>query len=123
MSLSDLAKPLVVGRVEVSPSVIVDLVAKVVSECYGVVGLAPRRRWDILARALRLHNGRRGVRARFEDGRLVVDVFVVLEYGTRIVEVARNIVAAVGFALKKSLGISSVQVIVNVQGLRISRPN
>jgi len=50
----------------------------------------------------------------------VVDLYVVVEYGTWISEVARNIASGVKFAVEKALGQPVAQVNVNVKGLRIS---
>jgi uncharacterized alkaline shock family protein YloU len=47
-------------------------------------------------------------------------VYVVIEYGTRISEVAHNVMHAVGETLRRMLGSSAVRVNVNVQGLRLS---
>ncbi len=42
-------------------------------------------------------------------------------YGTRISEVARNIMSSVKFALESSLGVEVIQVNVTVQGIRVSK--
>jgi uncharacterized alkaline shock family protein YloU len=48
-------------------------------------------------------------------------LYVIVEYGTRISEVAHNIVSAVKFRVEKALGISVSGVNVHVQGLRVSQ--
>jgi uncharacterized alkaline shock family protein YloU len=54
-------------------------------------------------------------------GQIVIDLYVVIEYGTRISEVAHNIMSAVKFRVEKALGASVAQVNVHVQALRVSQ--
>jgi uncharacterized alkaline shock family protein YloU len=50
----------------------------------------------------------------------VIDLYVVIEYGTRIATVARNIQSVVKYTVEKALGVPVVAVNVHVQDLRIS---
>jgi len=108
------------GRIQVSPDAIVGIASAVVLECYGVVGIAARRLKRGRAQVLDEDSYERGIAVKIEDGTIIVDVYVVVEYGTRISEVAHNIIARVGSAVHLSLGETPVHVNVNVQGLRIS---
>ena len=51
-----------------------------------------------------------------EDG-IAIDLFVVVEYGVRITEVAHNLQEAVRYQVERSLGIPVKSVDVNVQGI------
>ena len=62
----------------------------------------------------------KGVEVSISEGRVIVNLYVIIEYGTRISEVARNIMSSVKFALESSLGVHVVQVNVTVQGIRVS---
>lgn len=104
------------------PSAIASIVGRATLESYGVVGMASRRFRDGVAVLLNREHFTRGVDVRMEDGSVVIDVFVVLEYGTRISEVARNIMQNVRFAVERALGMPVRRVNVNVQGLRVSAP-
>lgn len=117
-SSSYLDQPL--GKIEVSLDVIASLAGRAVAQCYGVVGMAPHRLKDGIAEILRQEDYHRGVQVRRENDAIIIDLFVVVEYGTRISEVARNIMSNVKFAVEKALGIPVAQVNVNVQGLRVS---
>ena len=57
---------------------------------------------------------------KFPEGRVLIELYVVIEYGVRISEVARNIMSNVKFAVESALDVSVVQVNVNVQDIRIS---
>jgi uncharacterized alkaline shock family protein YloU len=108
------------GRIEVSPAAIAGLAAAAVLECYGVVGMSSRTLCNGLADVLQRQSYRRGVQVRVVDQRIIIDLYVVLEYGVRISEVAHNIMENVKFRVEKALGAPIGEVNVHVQGLRIS---
>jgi uncharacterized alkaline shock family protein YloU len=107
------------GRVQVAPSAIAALVAEAVKECYGVVGMSSRGFFDDLAGSLQRGN-RRGVEISEGDDGVVIDIYVVVEYGTRITEVAAGVMRRVRFSLEHAAGIPVQAVNVHVQGLRVS---
>jgi len=108
------------GRIEVSPKAISMAASRVVLECYGVVGIAGRKLKHGRAVLLEDHAYADGIIVSMRGNEVVVDVYVVIEYGTRISEVAHNVMHAVGETLRRMLGSSAVRVNVNVQGLRLS---
>ena len=61
----------------------------------------------------------RGVDVRVRDGRVIVDLYVIIQYGTRISEVAHGVMHGVQYALEQALGLEVVEVNVHVQGLRM----
>jgi uncharacterized alkaline shock family protein YloU len=107
------------GRIEVSQAAIASLVAEAVKECYGVVGMSSRSRLDELAGSLQ-RGSRRGVEIGEDDHGIVVDIYVIVEYGMRISEVAAGVMRRVYFTLTDAAGIPVQAVNVHVQGLRVS---
>ena len=57
------------------------------------------------------------VEVRELDGGLQIDVYVVVQYGVRITEVAHNLQTAVRFEVERSVGVPVIEVNVNVQGV------
>jgi uncharacterized alkaline shock family protein YloU len=108
------------GKIEVSPQAIGTIAGRAVTECYGVVGIASKRLHSGAATLLPPERYHQGVEVQFSDEQIVIDLYVVLEYGLRISEIAHNIMSSVKFAVEKMLGMPVVQVNVNVQGLRVS---
>ena len=47
----------------------------------------------------------RGVEVQVHDGQVVVDLYVIIQYGTRISEVAHGVMNSVKYALEQALGI------------------
>ncbi|MBI2863430.1 MAG: Asp23/Gls24 family envelope stress response protein [Chloroflexi bacterium] len=108
------------GKVEVSPEAVATIAGRTAMQSYGVVGMASRRLKDGIAELLQHDSCGKGVEVRLLDGQVFIDLYVVVEYGTKISEVARNIMRNVKFAVEQSLGTPVTRVNVNVQDLRIS---
>jgi uncharacterized alkaline shock family protein YloU len=109
------------GKIEVTTRAVATVAARAVLECYGVVGMASKTLRDGLAVLLQKDNPHRGIEVRFlNHNNIIVDLYVIMEYGTRISEVANSIMSSVKFAVERSLELPVVQVNVNVQGVRVS---
>ncbi len=108
------------GKIDIAPSAIAAIARAAVLECYGVVGMASKGPLGELAGRLHADSARRGVKVRIVDGRIIVDLYVIVEYGTRISEVAYGVMNRVKFSLEQALGVPIAEVNVHVQGLRIS---
>jgi uncharacterized alkaline shock family protein YloU len=107
------------GKVEVSPEAIASIASEAVLEkSYGVVGLAARRLRGGRAEILRPEQYREGIQIRFEGDEIILDLYVIIEYGLKVSEVAHNIMSNVKFEVERHLGRPVAEVNVNVQGLR-----
>ena len=115
------------GRIEVAPQAIASIAGLVVLESYGVVGMAPKDSWnreriqEYMAALLPSANFRRGAEIKSHDGGIIIDLFVIVEYGTRISEVAQGIKNRVKYVVERDTGLRVEQVNVHVQGLRVSK--
>jgi uncharacterized alkaline shock family protein YloU len=108
------------GKIEVSQRAIALIAADAVLRSYGVVGMASARLKDGIDEMLRREHLERGVVVHQKEGQIVIDLYVIVEYGTRVSEVGRNIAQTVKFAVEKAIGMPVSRVNVNVQGLRVS---
>ena len=105
------------GRIEVSPRVVASIVGHAANETYGIVGMAARGLRDGIAERLKRENVHRGVEIQVTPDGLVIELYVIVEYGTRISEVAHNLMSAVSYSVERTLGLPVVSVNVNVQGI------
>ncbi|HDQ72445.1 MAG TPA: Asp23/Gls24 family envelope stress response protein [Chloroflexi bacterium] len=108
------------GRIEVSPTAIASIVNEAVLSSYGVVGTAakdlPTGIVNILSR-----DSKRGIDVQIEEEeRIIIDVYVIIEYGTRVAAVARSVMSVVKYSVERALGRPVAEVNVHVAGLRIS---
>ncbi len=85
------------GKIDISPDAIAAIASAAVVECYGVVGMASRNMLDGLAELLQHDRARRGVEVTMSEGHIAVDLYVIVEYGTRISEVAYGVMNRVKF--------------------------
>jgi len=107
------------GNIQVSPTAIVSIVNEAVLKCYGVVGTAAKDLTTGIANLLSSES-KRGVEVRVKDGKVYIDVYVIIEYGTRIAVVARSVMNVVKFNVEKALDMPVAEVNVHVEGLRVS---
>jgi uncharacterized alkaline shock family protein YloU len=107
------------GRIDVSQAAIASIVSEAVQTCYGVVGTVPRNFATGLADILSADR-KRGVEVVVKEGQITVNLYVVVEYGTRISSVAESIKDVVKYQVEKALELPVAQVNVHVQALRVS---
>ena len=105
------------GKIEVLPNAIHSIAVQATLSCYGVLGIASPHLRNGQAVILAPEQSNQGVRINTLNDQISIDVYVALEYGLRISEVAHNIMSAVKFSVEKMLGTPVTQVNVNVQGL------
>ena len=105
------------GKIEVLPNAIHTIAVQAISQCYGVVGITSPRLHNGQAVFLSPEHLNQGVQVRIINDQIFLEVFVALEYGLRISEIAHNIMSSVKFSIEKMLGVPVAQVNVNVQGL------
>lgn len=108
------------GRISISPTTIASVAAHAVLETYGVVGMALPSLRDGIAELLQRDNSKRGVVVRTDSAHITVDLYVVLEYGLRVSEIAHNVMSNVKFAIERTVGVPASYVNVHVQALRTS---
>jgi uncharacterized alkaline shock family protein YloU len=108
------------GRIEVAEVAITAIVHGAVLSCYGIVDMAPRSIRSAIGKRLGFASRARGIAVQVADGRVSVELSVVVEYGTPIFTVARNVMKTVKFQVERTLGMPVERVNVNVEGLRVS---
>jgi uncharacterized alkaline shock family protein YloU len=106
------------GRIEVFPSAVGAIAAHASLGCYGIAGMAARGLRDGFAELLRRENAARGVEVVEIEGGLEIDVYVIVQYGIRISEVAHNLQQTVKFEVERAVNVPVARVNVNVQGVR-----
>ncbi len=107
------------GGIHISPNAIATIAYHATLASYGVVGLAPKNLAENLAQTI-THEPARGVSVRYDGENIDIDIFVIIEYGTRINSVADSVANTVKFHVEKALGMPVHEVNVHVAGLRVS---
>jgi uncharacterized alkaline shock family protein YloU len=110
------------GVIEVSPRAIAALAGHAIVQCYGVIGITTRRPRLGALPLLPPEQYSRGIAVRFIHDHIAIDVYVVLEHGLRISEIAHNLIKDVKYEVEQALGMPVVEVNVTVQALRVNEP-
>lgn len=108
------------GHVEISDHAIIAVVHDAVLSCYGIVDMAPRSIRSAIGKRLGIASAERGIGITRDQGRLTIDLSVVVEYGTPIFTVASNVMQTVRFRVQEILGMEVDRVNIHVNGLRVS---
>lgn len=110
------------GSIRISPNAVATIAYYAALQSYGVVGLASRSFAEGLAQSI-TRDPTRGVAVSYNDDMLDIDVFVIIEYGTRVASVAHSVANSVHYQVEKTIGLKVNSVNVHVQGLRVSNPD
>jgi uncharacterized alkaline shock family protein YloU len=109
----------ILGRIIVSPKAIATIASQSALQSYGVVGMASKNIVDGITQAL-VRDPRHGVQVSTSDDQITIDLYIIVEYQTRVSSVATSVANIVHYQVERSLGMPVKAVNVHVQGLRIS---
>lgn len=108
-----------IGSIHVSPRAVATIAYQAALESYGVVALAPKSLLDGLTNTF-VKDPTQGVEVHYDGQAIIIDVYIVIEYGTRIKAVANSVANTIRYHVEKALGTPVAQVNVHVSGLRVS---
>jgi uncharacterized alkaline shock family protein YloU len=107
------------GRITIAPHAIATIASVAALRSYGVVGMAAKNLANGLALALD-RDPTHGVHVQSVGDEVVIDLFIVIEYGTRISSVAASVANTVRYQVERALGMTVAEINVHVQDLRVS---
>jgi len=88
-------------------------------ECYGIVGMASKRTTDGFVQLFGRENLGRGVRVLPEKDSVVVELYIIVEYGISIGAVAETIIDTVKYKVEHLTGIKVSKVHITVEDIRV----
>jgi len=107
------------GGIHISPNAVATIAYHATLESYGVVGLAPKNLAEGLAQTI-TRDPTRGVSVEYDGENIDIEIYIVVEYGTRIASVANSVANTVRYHVEKALGLRINTINVHVAGLRVS---
>ena len=107
------------GNVIYADEVISKIVGLATMECYGVVGMVSKSATEGLWELMRIENLAKGVKIEHKDEKLIIELFVMVEYGTKISVISNNIIQKVKYNVENYTGLKVAAITVNVQAFRI----
>jgi uncharacterized alkaline shock family protein YloU len=61
----------------------------------------------------------KGVKVRSKDNELYIELFVMVQYGTKISVIANNVIQKIRYNMENYTGLKVTSITVNVQGVRV----
>lgn len=110
-----------IGRINLSEDVIATMAGVATTECYGIVGMAGSRLKDGIAELLGRENLARGVQVTLDEDSVEIDLHIVVGYGTRISEIARNVTTQVRYVIESFTGLQVRGVHIHVEGVKMGQ--
>ena len=107
------------GSILIQKDAIASIARQSTLQSYGVVGLAPKNIFESI-RQFFVQDGKYGVDVEYDHDGLLIDLFIIVEYGTRIKSITNSIVNSVKYNVEKTVGLPVRRINVHVRGLRIS---
>lgn len=107
------------GEINISEDVLATISGLAATECYGLVGMASKNAKDGLVELLKRENLAKGVKVTAEGKEINIDLFIVVEFGTKISTIADNIISKVKYTVENLTGLKVNKVNINVQGVRV----
>ena len=104
------------GSIRIASEAIAQIVGHTAAECYGVVGMAGKGLKRLLARD-RL---KQGIEVSSRGSGIGIDLYVVVEYGLNLAEVAATVRSRVAYEVERLTGLTVTAVEVHIQDVRRS---
>lgn len=108
------------GSINISEDVIASIVRGAVNEAEGVAGLSNTAGSE-LAELIGIKSLSKGVKVQFNDGKIVVDTIITVNYGSNVVNVAKDVQERVMNVVQSATGIENAQVNVHVSGIAFEK--
>lgn len=113
------------GSIYYSEESLANIVGISTMECYGVVGMALKNAKDGFWHLIKSDGLNKGVKIHSKEdqdskeNQLVIELYVIVEYGTKISVIANNIVQKIKYNVENYTGLKVASITVNVQGVRV----
>ena len=107
------------GTINVSEEAVASMAGSLITECYGVIGMASRKVLrDGWTELLKKENYSRGVVVRKGENGMEIDLYIIVGFGVKISEVGQEAQKRVKYYLEKTLNQEIAAVNVFVQSVR-----
>lgn len=109
------------GTIYIDKEVVAKIASQAAMECYGLVGMASKNKSTGIVELLQGAAGSKGIRVELTEDGINVELFVIIQYGTKISVVADNIIDRVKYYIENQTGLKVGRVDINVQGVRVQK--
>lgn len=107
------------GIVSIREDIVAHIAGVAVKECDKVAGLAAKNMKDGFVRLLRNDKLSSGVKIKFEENVLNIDVHIIIKYGAKIMEAADFIIGRIKYRVEEFTGLVVNRVNIFVEGVSV----
>lgn len=107
------------GSINIDKDVIANIAGSSAIECYGLVGMASRSASSGIVNLLKKENLSKGVKIEETEDGIIIDLFVIIQFGTKISVVAENIIEKVKYNVENQTGLKIIKVNLNIEGVKV----
>jgi len=107
------------GTISIENEVVARIAGMAAISCYGIVGMAAKNIKDGLVQLLKIESLTKGVQIKITDGSIVIDLHIIVEYGTNIAAIADSIVSTVKYRVEENIGLPVAEVNIFVEDVRV----
>jgi len=107
------------GIIYYSEESLANIVGISTMECYGVVGMALKDAKDGFWQLIKSDGLNKGVKIHSKENQLFIELYIIVEYGTKISVIANNIIQKIRYNVENNTGLKVAAITVNVQGVRV----
>lgn len=110
------------GNVKISDDVIAIIAGVAATEVKGVVGMSGGITGGI-TELLGMKNMSKGVKVELNNDEVKVDLFIIVEYGSNIAKVGKEVQRNVKDSIENMTALNVVEINVNIQGVSLPKEN
>lgn len=108
-----------IGTIDINSDVVATIAGASAIECYGLVGMASRSTTNGIVNLLKRENLSKGVNINMEEEGIAIDLYVIIQFGTKISVVAENIIEVVKYNVENQTGLKVLNVNLHIEGVRV----
>lgn len=107
------------GVIDISHEYFVNLVGNAVVSCFGVAAMSTADvKQGFMQKVLKKESPNKGIRVRVKNQKLVIDLHIIVTYGTNISAIVKSIMNKVQYTVEEKTGFPVARVNVFVDGMQ-----
>ena len=107
------------GQISITNETIAEVAALAALECYGIVDLVSKKASDSVKDLIKKRRASRGIKVSTEQGRIIIDLNIIIKYGVSIDAVAESLKKSVKYSVENFTGMLVEAINVEIMGVKI----
>ncbi len=108
-----------IGSVTINNDVVAMIAGASASEAYGIVGMVSKSAKNGFSNILKRENLSKGVEIHVKEDEVIIDLYVIIQFGTKISVVAKNTIDTVKYSVETQTGVKVTSVNLNIEGIKV----